>query len=144
MTRTVSPVAREMARRLLAREAADGDDPEAVVAALQRVCTRMAENLRESVGDDGFNALLARVLAATVPDHPPLREMCRPGDPTIRLDGVAARVDSYGAAATAAAIEAMFATLVDVLSSLIGPDMALNLLDPDDRLNHTSEARPAP
>lgn len=144
MTRPASPAARELARRLVARHAADGDDPEAIGAALQRACTRMSENLRDVVGDDGYSALLARVLAATVPDHPPLREMCRPGDSTIHLNGMIARVDSYGAPATGAAIEAMFATLVDALSTLIGPDMVLNLLDSDDRPNHTSEARPAP
>ena len=143
MTRAASSAAREMARRLVAREAADGDDPAAIGAALQRVCTRMAENLRDAVGDDGYSALLARVLAATVPEHPPLREMCRAGDSTIRLDGVIARVDSYGAPATTAAVEAMLATLADALSGLIGPDMVLNLLDPDHRPNHTSEARPA-
>jgi hypothetical protein len=72
-----------------------------------------------------------------------LREMCRPRVSTIHLDGVLARVDSYGAQATASAIEAMLATLVDALSTLIGPDMVLNLLDPDDRPPHTSAARPA-
>ena len=82
------------------------------------------------------------MLAATVPEHPPLREMCRAGDSTIRLDGLVARAESYGAPATAAAVEAMLAALVDVISGLIGPDMVLKLLDPDDRPNPTSKQGP--
>ena len=48
----------------MARERVDVGDPVAAAAALQRVCTRVTDNVRYAVaGDDGCSALLARVLA---------------------------------------------------------------------------------
>ena len=57
MTRSESSSARDIARQLLARSIADSGQPKDVAAAMQRVCTRASDNLRSSVGDDGYNAL---------------------------------------------------------------------------------------
>jgi hypothetical protein len=89
------------------------------------------ENLRDSMGEDGCTALLARALARTEPDHPALIDIRRLNDGSIHLDGVVASVEVHGVAQVTAAIEALLAALVDVLSRLIGEEMALRLIDPD-------------
>ena len=134
---------RDMARQLLARETGGADQPDTVAAAIQRLCTRLSDNLRQAVGDDGYNALVARVLRRTEPEHPVLTEIRRVADSSIYLDRVSAGVESHGVAAVQTAIESLLATLIDVLAGLIGADMVLNLLDHDDPSSHASRSRQA-
>lgn len=129
MTTTRSSTARETARQLLARETVGAGDPAAIAAALQRVCTRVSENLRHSVGNDGYNALLSRVVSRTGAAHPVLMDILRVDDAGIHLCDVVATADKHGVPAASAALEALLAALVEVLSSLIGADMVLNILD---------------
>lgn len=141
-----SPASVQIARRLLARDAAPGRerDPAAAGAALERVCLRVLHNLRDSMGDDGCNALLARALARTKADHPALTNVRRINDGSIHLDGVAAGVEAHGVAETTAAIEALLAALVDVLGRLIGEDMAIRILDHDPPRSRTRGGAKAP
>lgn len=134
---------RDMARQLLARETGGADRPEAVAAAIQRLCTRVSVNLRQSVGEDGYNALVARALRRTEPEHPVLTDIRRVADAGIYLDRVSAGVESHGVPAVRAAIESLLATLIDVLAGLIGADMVLNLLDHDDPSSHAPRSRQA-
>jgi hypothetical protein len=131
MTRTPSPAARETARRLLARELAGAGEPAAVAAAMQALCVRIAESLQRSVGKDGYDALLARVLGPAEADHPVLSELCRLDQGGIRIDHVAAGVAAHGTPVVTAALEGLIAGLLEVLGSLVGADMALNLLELD-------------
>lgn len=123
-----SPSAREMARHLLERETAGVTDGPAAGAAMQLACTRVAESLRESVGDDGYSALFTRAFESVQFDQPVLRDMRR-----IEADGadldVVGGVEGHGAAAVGAALETLFTAIVDILSDLIGPDMVRALLD---------------
>jgi uncharacterized iron-regulated protein len=102
-----------------------------VGAALQRSCLRVSESLRDSMGEDGRNALLVRALARTEADHPALKNVVRINEGSIHLDGVVASVEAHGVAAVTAAIEALLAALTDLLARLIGEDMAVRLIDPD-------------
>ena len=102
-----------------------------VAAALQRAVVRVSANLRDSVGDDGRDALLGRAFARTEPDYPALKDIRRLSNGAIHLDGVIASADAHGVAAVTVAIEALLAALVDVLARLIGEDMAMRLLDHD-------------
>jgi hypothetical protein len=102
-----------------------------VAAALQRALARVSANLRDSVGDDGRDALLTRALARTEPDYPALKGIRRLNNAAVHLDGVVASADAHGVAPVTAAIEALLAALVDVLARLIGEDMAMRLLDHD-------------
>ena len=104
--------------------AANGDG-----AAMQRAFARLSGNLRRSVGEDGYGALLARA-ASTESEPPVLRVIPRSDATGIDLDIVGA-VEGHGAVAAGAALESLIATLVDILSELIGADMARNLLDHD-------------
>jgi hypothetical protein len=100
-------------------------------AAMQRACDRASENLRRSVGEDGYNALLARVLRATEALHPALLAIRRVGDDGIRMDGIVATVETHGLPAVTLALEEFFTALIDILSGLIGADMVPNLLGLD-------------
>lgn len=131
MTKTPSSTTGDLARHLLAREALISDDPAATGAAMQQACIRLSENLRRSVGDDGHAALLGRAFARTQGVHPALIDLRAESGDDIYLDGVVASVQAHGVPTVAAALESLFATLIDVLSDLIGADMVLNLLDHD-------------
>jgi hypothetical protein len=126
-----SPSAQATARRLLARETPAAGDPAMVAEAMQRALARVRANLCDSVGDDGCNALLARALARTESDYPALRGIRTPNNSAIHLDGVSTIVDAHDVVPVTAAVEALLASLVDVLGRLIGEDMAMKLLDHD-------------
>jgi len=130
-----SPTALQIARRLVAREVAPGSDakPEVVAAALQRTCVRVSENLRDSMGEDGSNALLARALSRTEAQHPALTSIRRLNEGGIHLDGVVASVAAQGVAPVTAAVEALLASLVEILGRLVGEDMAIRLIDDEPR-----------
>jgi hypothetical protein len=100
-------------------------------AALLRTCARVSENVRDAMGDDGWNALLVRAITQTESAHPALSTVRRVNEGSVHLDGVVESVEAHGAAAVTEAIEALLATLVDILSRLIGEDMAIRLIDPD-------------
>jgi hypothetical protein len=131
MTNPGSPAARELARHLLERETAGAMDPERLGAALQRVCSRVAHNLRRSVGDDGYSAVLARAFVSAQAEEPLLKDMRRTEAGGIDLD-VIEGVEGHGAEAVSTALEALLAAIVDILSELIGADMVRRLLDQDD------------
>lgn len=140
-----SPTSLQIARRLLDREAAPGSEGNSAKAglALQRTVVRVSETLRDSLGEDGRNALLVRALARTEADHPALKKIVRLNK-GIHLDGVAASVEAHGVPAVTAAIEALLASLIDVLARLIGEDMAIRLIDQDAPRSRRSDGPQAP
>jgi hypothetical protein len=138
-----SPTARTLVRQLLAREIAGAEQPDAVGAAIQRLCTRVSENLRSSLGDDGRNALLERAFARTRPQHPALTEIGRFEKTGASFDGVAASVDAHGVPVVTAAVESLLAALAHILGGLIGADMVMNLLDHDGQNSKAPDGRQA-
>ncbi len=126
-----APTSVLIARRLLAGESTAGSEGQSAMvgADLQRTCARVAENLRDAMGEDGCTALLARALARTEHDHPALKDIRRLNNGGIHLDGVVASIETHGAGPVTAAIEALLAALIDVLGRLIGEDMALRIID---------------
>ena len=123
----------EIARRLIAHDAAAAGDTESrnVALALQRTCRHVSDRLRDSLGDDGYNALLARALARTEAHHPALTLVRRLDDGGIHLDGIMAAVETNGTAEVNAAVEALLGALMDVLARLIGDDMAIRIMEHD-------------
>ncbi len=126
-----APAARELARYLLEREAADTTDVASRAAAMQRAWARVSETLRRSVGEDGYHALLARALAQAEAQHPLLKNIRRADASGIRLDVITA-VEGHGAVSAGAAVEALLVAIVEILSDLVGADMVRNLLNQDD------------
>jgi hypothetical protein len=131
----------DVARRVLALGADAPDDPKVAGEALHRACVRVSANLRDAMGEAGADALLARALARTEAHHPALKNIRRLTDGGFQLDGVIASIEAHGVATVTAAIEALLATLVDILGRLIGDDMALRLINDGD-LGPSQNGRP--
>jgi hypothetical protein len=126
---------------MLAREIAAAKQPDAVGTAIQRLCSRVSENLRRSLGDDGRDALMERAFARTRTEHPVLNEINRSGKTGVDLDDVVAGVNSHGVPAVTDAVESLLAVLADILGGLIGADMVMNILDHDDQLSKAPNGR---
>jgi hypothetical protein len=126
-----TPTALRIARRVLNREVTPGGDGNhaATAAALQRLCARTSDNLRDAMGASGCEALLARALARAERAHPVLKDLCRETAGNVHLDDVLATIEAHSVEAITEAIEALLAALIDILSRLIGEDMAIRLID---------------
>jgi len=85
--------------------------------------------LRNSMGEAGRAALLARALARTEEAHPALKELNILGGDGAHLDDIAASIDAHGREDVAAAINALIGAVLDILARLIGADMARQLID---------------
>ena len=97
---------------------------------MQASLRRVSESLRRSIGEDGYRALLARAIARTQSD-PLVWTNLRYAGLGIDLDLVAA-ADRHGADLVGAALESLVTALFDILTELIGAEMARNLLEHDD------------
>ena len=128
-----APASLRMARSVLERETALGGDasPPVVAAALQRVCARIADNLHDAMGVAGCDALVARAVARAETTNPALKDLCRRAAGDIQIDEILPHIEVHGVARVVAAIEALLAALIDILSRLIGEDMAKRLIDRD-------------
>ena len=135
----MSATSAEVAKRLLAHEGVPGGavDMETSAAALKRVCARVSTNLRDTMGDDGTSALLARALARTEALHPALQSIRHLNGRGVTLDGVDASIKTHGVVAVTAAIEALLTALMDILAKLIGEDMATRVIDTQHRPSRT-------
>lgn len=120
----------EADRRELIRQ--DGPaNPPAHGSSLEHRCRQVTEALRDALGPDGCSALLGRALDSCESRHPVLKDMRGPDGREIRLEGVAEGIERYGVDAAEAGIDAMFASLADILGRLIGEDMAMQLIGMD-------------
>lgn len=131
MTAKPSKGALDLARQLLRREIAGTVEPEETGAAVERTLARVSENLRRSVGDDGYTALLTRAIAQTRTEHPALGDIRGDGPLVFPIGSLTVDAGTHDIKAVSAAFESLLASIVDLLGSLIGADMVLNLLDPD-------------
>ena len=126
-----SPEARKVALRLLARGGAIGDaasEPNSV-AALQKMFRQLAGDLTRWFGPFGFHALFARALTEAKRHHSALETVHIRSAVEPALDGLDEGVAKYGSDAVTEGIIAMLMAFIDLLSRLIGEDMALSLLD---------------
>ena len=121
---------REIARQMLEREAAGVTEVARLGAALERTFTRVSGNMRRSLGEDGYAALLARAAMTMASDESVLTVIPRSDAMGIDLD-IATAVEAHGVPAVRAALESLLAALVDIIGDLIGEDMARTLLDHD-------------
>jgi len=128
---------REVARQMLERDVAGVTEGEPRGAALERTFARVSGNIRRTVGEDGYAALLARALVTTASNETVLSVIPRLDATGVDLD-IASAVETHGVSVAGASLESLLAALVDILSDLIGEDMARTLLDHD-----ASPQRPA-
>lgn len=119
-----SPSTRELARRLLALEAARPSTHEDTSAAV-RVCERLRVSLTRFAGPDGFASLLRRALTLARAEVPSLQAVTVVPDG--RLEGfetVAAGPGPAGADAAAA----LTAHLLELLVTFVGTSLTLRLV----------------
>jgi len=81
------------------------------------------------MGEVGRAAVVARALACTKQAHPALTELRIFGDDGVRVDDIAASISAHGREDVAAAIDALIGAVQDILTRLIGADMAQQLID---------------
>lgn len=132
MTIPPSKAALELARRYFDRSITGSLEPAETGAALQRTLARVSENLRRAIGDDGYAALLSRAIAQTQTDHLIVGASRGDGSLVFAIDALTADVGTHNIHLVSDAFESILASIIDVLSGLIGADMVMNLLDPDD------------
>ncbi len=121
--------AQKIARRLInsrLSERPGGDTPARAAAS---ACDHLYRELSRWVGPDGCHALFARALAETRPEYPALGQIQLHARSDPYVDGVAETIMARGDPATAEALEWMLVRLVELLSRLIGEDMAIKLIE---------------
>lgn len=120
-----SPSIRDLARRLLALEAAIPAETDAHAHETVRVCEKLRITLTRFAGADGFTALLRRALALSQADVPALRNV------KVNTDGNLEGLEDLVAGAGAAGIEAataIAAHLLGLLVIFIGEALTLRLV----------------
>ena len=135
MTPADPPGAVALARRLIAREASASGLANSPAAASQAACQRVYRGLALWLGENGAQALFMRALVQARSAHPPIREISLQAKSERRLDGVTETIQTYGASAVAAGLEAVLAGVLELLGRLLGADIATRLVEqttPDD------------
>ena len=121
-----SAAATEVARRHWARAGGDTSTPEEVAATAERTCTQLQAGLARWVGTEGYRALIDRALLLARAEHPALGSLsCHGGDQPLTT----AAVRAHSAAEVTAGIVALVATLIDLLSRIVGEEMAVELVN---------------
>ena len=121
-----SPAATEVARRHWARAAGDTNTLQEVAAAATRTCTQLQAGLARWVGAMGYRALIDRALLLARAEHPALGSLsCHGGDQPLTT----AAVRAHSAAEVTAGIVALVVTLIDLLSRIVGEEMAVQLVN---------------
>ena len=121
-----SAAATEVARGLWQRAVGDSTTPEDVAAAATRMCTELRAGLSRWVGAMGYRALIDRALLLARAEHPALGSLsCHGGDQPLTT----AAVRAHSAAEVTAGIVALVVTLIDLLSRVVGEEMAVQLVN---------------
>ena len=121
--------AREIARRLFAREAGENPSDAALVLACERLPARVADGLTRWFGPYGALALVTRALLRAQASHPALTAVKVQSGPGPVFAGWPASLAEYGAKATAAGAVALLEALAVSIGRLIGDDLTLTLLE---------------
>lgn len=122
----VSTAATEASRQFWAHDGLDAGSPEELAAAAEQGCARLRAVLTRWIGSEGYRALVNRALEQARAEHPAVAGLqCQGND----VEGVAAAVGAHSAAELREGILALVARLIDLLSRLIGEDMATRLVE---------------
>ena len=124
---TPSPSTRDLARRLLAVEAASQSAADPRVHEAVRVCEKLRVSLTRFAGVDGFRALLRRALALARAEVPALHGVTEKADGSMEgLEKVAADARNSGVGGGDAAV-AITAHLLGLLVTFIGEPLTVRL-----------------
>ena len=121
-----SAAATEVARRLWQRAVDDSGAPEDVAVAATHMCTELRTGLTRWVGAMSYRALIDRALLLARAEHPALGSLsCHGGDEPVTM----AAVRAHTAAEVTAGMVVLVATLIDLLSRIVGEEMAVELVN---------------
>ena len=121
-----SPLATEASRQFWAHDGLNAGGPEEIAAAAEQGCARLRAVLTRWIGSEGYRALVNRALAQARAEHPAIAGLqCQGGD----VEVVAVAVGVHSAAEVREGLLALVARLIDLLSRLIGEDMATRLVE---------------
>ena len=121
-----SAAATEVARRLWQSVVGDSNTAEDVAVAATRMCTGLRVGLTRWVGGMGYRALIDRALLLARAEHPALGCLsCHGGDEP----ATTAAVRAHSAAEVTAGMVVLVATLIDLLSRIVGEEMAVELVN---------------
>ena len=124
---TPSPSIRDLARRLLAVEAASQSAAEPRVHEAVRVCEKLRVSLTRFAGVDGFAALLRRALALAREEVPALHGITEKTDGSLEgLEKFVADAGNSGVGGSDAAV-AITAHLLGLLVTFIGEPLTVRL-----------------
>jgi hypothetical protein len=98
---------------------------EDVAATAERTCTQLQSGLTRWVGTEGSRALIDRALLLARAEHPALGSLSCHGDPPLTT----AAVRAHSAAEVTAGMVVLVATLIDLLSRIVGEEMAVELVN---------------
>lgn len=122
----VSAVATEAARQFWAHDGLDTGGAEELSAAAEQGFARLRAVLTRWIGSEGYRVLVDRALEQARTGHPAIAGLqCQAGD----VQGVAAAVRVHSAAEVREGIVALVTLLIDLLSRLIGEEMATRLVE---------------
>ena len=124
--RSANPRLRQLARRLLALEAASADTREAEGSPAFRVCEKLRQPLSTLTGTAGFRSLLSRALALANQEVRWLRAVHVNSDGSLDLTGLGGAQLSGAEIAEGQAV--LVAQLLGLLVTFIGPALTLRLL----------------
>lgn len=115
-----------VARRLWARATPDDTPPEALAAAVDRICSHLRTGLGRWIGAEGYHSLLDQALGRVRQTHMVLRGFGCMGD---EQPAILAAIQKHGADAVLAAMVDLVAMLVELLGQIIGEEMAVRLVE---------------
>jgi hypothetical protein len=115
-----------VARRHWARAAGDTHTLEDVAAAAERTCTQLQAGLARWVGTEGYRALIDRALLLARAEHPALGSLSCHGEAE---PVTTAAVRAHSAAEVRDGTVALVATLIDLLSRIVGEEMGVELVN---------------
>lgn len=124
-----SDAAVDVARRLLGREALPQADDALRIANAEQICARVADGLSRWLGPYGARALVGRALGRAQLDHPSLTGVALTAAQPPEIAGLVESARANGVGAVVEGTVAMLATLTDVISRLIGDDLAVKLVE---------------
>ena len=136
-----SQPARDLARRLLGREADAAGAPDALAASATRACERLLENLSRWVGIDGADALFSRALIHAQARHPALGAVRFDPRAEVCLEGIAESARTHGTAAAAQGVAGILTAVIELLGRLVGDDLAMQLVEQSAPDGSTQEAQ---
>jgi hypothetical protein len=121
-----------LVQQLLAHEAGQSEDEQALAEAAYRACEKLRIYLTPRIGRDGFRTLIVRALHLTTPRFPHLRAVRIAADGTLEVLGVAARHPEDPARTkqqeTPDGAVALVTHLIELLVTFIGDDLTWHML----------------